>query len=107
MYGLLNFQNLLLMPFLAQRVSSINSVSAICESTEADIDEVAHAIGMDSELDQAELPLDLVVVAFQKDILNLVYIAKSYGLDEVAEYWNQVVEINTYQRKDARTFKKY
>ena len=78
--------------FLAQRISSINSISALCEATEADVDEVATAIGMDSRIGNKFLKSSVGFggSCFQKDILNLVYIAKSLGLDEVSEYWNQL-----------------
>ena len=87
--------------FLAQRISSINSISALCEATEANVDEVATAIGMDSRIGNKFLKSSVGFggSCFQKDILNLVYIANSLGLHEVAEYWNQVVSINNYQKK--------
>ena len=87
--------------FLAQRISSINSISALCESTEADIEEVATAIGMDSRIGSKFLKASVGFggSCFQKDILNLVYIAKSLGLNEVSEYWNQVIKINDYQKE--------
>ena len=87
--------------FLAQRISSINSISALCEATEANIDEVATAIGMDSRIGSKFLKSSVGFggSCFQKDILNLVYIAKSLGLDEVSEYWHQVIKINNYQRE--------
>ncbi len=86
--------------FLAQRISSINSISALCEATEADVDEVATAIGMDTRIGSKFLKSSVGFggSCFQKDILNLVYIAKSLGLHEVSEYWNQVVKINNYQK---------
>lgn len=86
--------------FLAQRISSINSISALCEATEADVDEVATAIGMDSRIGSKFLKSSVGFggSCFQKDILNLVYIAKSLGLHEVSEYWNQVIKINNYQK---------
>jgi len=86
--------------FLAQRISSINSISALCEATEADVDEVATAIGMDSRIGNKFLKSSVGFggSCFQKDILNLVYISKSLGLDEVSEYWNQVIKINNYQK---------
>ena len=86
--------------FLAQRISSINSISALCEATEADVDEVATAIGMDSRIGNKFLKSSVGFggSCFQKDILNLVYIAKSLGLHEVSEYWNQVIKINNYQK---------
>ena len=87
--------------FLAQRISSINSISALCEATEANVDEVAHAIGMDSRIGNKFLKSSVGFggSCFQKDILNLVYIAKSLGLNEVAEYWIQVIKINDYQKQ--------
>ena len=86
--------------FLAQRISSINSLSELCEETGADIDEVAKAIGMDSRIGNKFLKTSVAFggSCFQKDILNLVYIAKSLGLEKVAEYWNQVIIINKHQR---------
>ena len=86
--------------FLAQRVSSINSVSVLCEKTEANVDEVSKAIGLDSRIGSKFLKSSVGFggSCFKKDILNLVYIAKSYGLDEVAQYWEQVVLMNEYQK---------
>jgi UDPglucose 6-dehydrogenase len=85
--------------FLAQRISSINSISALCEKTEADVDEVARAIGMDSRIGPKFLKASVGFggSCFRKDILNLVYIAESYGLTEVAQYWESVVRINQWQ----------
>jgi UDPglucose 6-dehydrogenase len=87
--------------FLAQRVSSINSISALCEKTNADIEEVAKAVGMDSRIGPRFLKAGLGFggSCFKKDILNLTYIAESYGLFEIARYWEQVVEINSYQQR--------
>jgi UDPglucose 6-dehydrogenase len=87
--------------FLAQRISSINSISALCEKTEADVDEVAYAIGTDSRIGPRFLKASVGFggSCFQKDILNLVYICHSYGLHEVAEYWESVVKINQWQQK--------
>ena len=87
--------------FLAQRVSSINSISALCEATDADVGEVAHAIGTDSRIGSKFLKASVGFggSCFQKDILNLVYLCESYGLHEVAEYWRQVVKINEYQER--------
>lgn len=87
--------------FLAQRVSSINAMSELCEKTGADIDEVARAIGMDSRIGSKFLKASVGFggSCFQKDILNLVYIAKSYGLDEVADYWEQVIIMNDHQKR--------
>jgi len=85
---------------LAQRVSSINSLSALCEKTGANIDELSKAIGMDHRIGPHFLKASVGFggSCFQKDILNLVYLCKYYGLDEVAEYWHQVVKINDYQK---------
>jgi UDPglucose 6-dehydrogenase len=87
--------------FLAQRVSSINSLSELCEKTEADITEVAKAIGTDSRIGPKFLKASVGFggSCFQKDILNLVYIARSYGLQEVADYWEQVIIMNDHQKK--------
>lgn len=87
--------------FLAQRVSSINALSEVCEKTGADVNEVARAIGMDSRIGPKFLKASVGFggSCFQKDILNLVYIAKSYGLDEVADYWEQVVIMNDHQKR--------
>ena len=87
--------------FLAQRISSINSISALCEYTEANVEEVATAIGMDSRIGNKFLKSSVGFggSCFQKDILNLVYISKSLGLNEVSEYWEQVVKINDYQKE--------
>lgn len=87
--------------FLAQRISSINAMSAICEATEANIEEVAFAIGKDSRIGDKFLKASVGFggSCFQKDILNLVYIAQSYGLHEVAEYWEQVIHLNNYQKR--------
>jgi len=86
--------------FLAQRISSINSISALCEKTDADISEIAHAIGSDSRIGNKFLQTSVGFggSCFKKDILNLVYIAKSYGLYEVADYWESVVTMNEYQK---------
>ena len=85
---------------LAQRISSINSLSALCEKTGANIDELSKAIGMDHRVGPHFLKASVGFggSCFQKDILNLVYLCKHYGLDEVAEYWHQVVKINDYQK---------
>jgi UDPglucose 6-dehydrogenase len=87
--------------FLAQRVSSINAMSELCEKTGADVEEVARAIGMDSRIGAKFLKASVGFggSCFQKDILNLVYIAKSYGLNEVADYWEQVIIMNDHQKK--------
>jgi len=86
--------------FLAQRISSINSISALCEATGADVDEVANAIGKDSRIGPKFLKASVGFggSCFQKDILNLVYICETLGLPEVAAYWNSVVAINDYQK---------
>ena len=86
--------------FLAQRVSSINSISELCEATEANVEEVAKAIGMDSRIGSKFLKASVGFggSCFQKDILNLVYISKSLGLQAVADYWEQVILINNHQR---------
>ena len=86
--------------FLAQRISSINSLSELCEETGADIEEVSKAIGMDSRIGNSFLKTSVGFggSCFQKDILNLVYIARSLGLRKVAEYWEQILIINTHQR---------
>ena len=85
---------------LAQRISSINSLSSICEKTGADIHELSKAIGMDHRIGSKFLTPSVGFggSCFQKDILNLVYLCKYYRLDEVAEYWHQVVKINDYQK---------
>ena len=87
--------------FLAQRVSSINAMSALCEKTGADVNEVAKAVGMDSRIGPKFLQASVGFggSCFQKDILNLVYIAKSFGLQEVANYWEQVIIMNDYQKR--------
>lgn len=86
--------------FLAQRVSSINSLSELCEATGANVQEVSKAIGMDSRIGSKFLQVSVGFggSCFQKDILNLVYIAKSLGLKEVADYWHQVILMNNHQR---------
>ncbi len=87
--------------FLAQRVSSINAMSELCEKTGANITEVAKAIGMDSRIGSKFLQASVGFggSCFQKDILNLVYIAKSYSLDAVANYWEQVIIMNDHQKR--------
>lgn len=87
--------------FLAQRVSSINAISAICEKTGANVEEVSRAIGADNRIGPKFIKASVGFggSCFQKDILNLVYISKSLGLDEVADYWEQVLIINDYQKK--------
>ncbi|HBI86696.1 MULTISPECIES: nucleotide sugar dehydrogenase [Sphingobacterium] len=86
--------------FLAQRVSSINSISELCEVTGANIDEVAYAVGQDNRIGSKFLKASVGFggSCFKKDILNLVYIARSYNLFKVADYWEQVVAINDHQR---------
>jgi UDPglucose 6-dehydrogenase len=86
--------------FLAQRISSINAISALCEATEANIGEVARAVGMDSRVGPKFLNASVGFggSCFKKDILNLVYLCRNYGLEEVADYWEGVVRINDYQQ---------
>jgi UDPglucose 6-dehydrogenase len=86
--------------FLAQRISSVNAISALCEKTGADIDEVAKAIGMDTRIGPKFLKASVGFggSCFQKDILNLVYLCRHFNLPEVAGYWEQVVKINNYQK---------
>merc|ERR1711871_62526 len=87
--------------FLAQRVSSINSITALCEQTDADVDEISRAIGSDHRIGSKFLKASVGYggSCFQKDILNLVYICETFGLKEVADYWHQVVLMNDYQKK--------
>ncbi len=87
--------------FLAQRISSINSISALCEATGADVDEVANAIGKDSRIGPKFLQASVGFggSCFQKDILNLTYLCESFGLQEVAAYWNSVVAMNDAQKR--------
>ncbi len=86
--------------FLAQRISSINSLSELCEETGADIEEVSMAIGMDKRIGSSFLKTSVGFggSCFQKDILNLVYIARSLGLENVSNYWEQILIINRHQR---------
>ena len=86
--------------FLAQRISSINALSALCEATEADIDEVANAIGTDSRIGSKFLKSSVGFggSCFQKDVLNLVYLCRHFNLPEVADYWEQVIILNDYQK---------
>jgi UDPglucose 6-dehydrogenase len=86
--------------FLAQRISSINSISAVCEKTGADVTEVSRAIGMDKRIGSRFLNASVGFggSCFQKDILNLVYLCESLNLPEVAAYWNQVVMMNDWQK---------
>ncbi len=85
--------------FLAQRISSINAMSALCEKTEADVSEVAHAIGLDNRIGKYFLRASVGFggSCFKKDILHLSYLCEHYGLPEVANYWEQVVLMNEYQ----------
>lgn len=87
--------------YLAQRVSSINSITALCEETDADVDEISRAIGSDPRIGNKFLKASVGYggSCFQKDILNLVYICESFGLKEVADYWHQVVLMNDYQKR--------
>ena len=87
--------------FLAQRVSSINSISALCEVTGAEVSEVANVVGSDSRIGNKFLSASpgFGGSCFQKDILNLVYLSRFYGLNEVADYWEQVLMLNNWQRK--------
>jgi UDPglucose 6-dehydrogenase len=87
--------------FLAQRISSVNSISELCEKTEADVHEVARAIGADSRIGPKFLKASVGFggSCFQKDILNLVYISRSFGLQEVADYWEQVIIMNDHQKR--------
>jgi UDPglucose 6-dehydrogenase len=85
--------------FLAQRISSINAISALCEKSEANVAEVALSVGMDSRIGPKFLNSSIGFggSCFKKDILNLVYLCRTYGLNEVADYWESVVKINEYQ----------
>ena len=85
--------------FLAQRISSINSISALCEKTDANVLEVSRAVGMDTRIGNRFLnpSVGFGGSCFKKDILNLVYICETYGLRETAEYWESVLKINEYQ----------
>lgn len=87
--------------FLAQRISSINAISALCETTGADVQQVSHAIGTDSRIGPKFLNASVGFggSCFQKDILNLCYVCESVGLKEVADYWHQVVVMNDYQKQ--------
>ena len=87
--------------FLAQRISSINSISALCEATGANVDEVAYAIGRDSRIGPKFLKSSVGFggSCFQKDILNLVYLSRHFGLPEVASYWQHVIGMNDWQKK--------
>lgn len=85
--------------FLAQRISSINSISALCEKVDADVEEVANAIGKDTRIGDKFLKASVGFggSCFKKDILNLVYLCETFGLYEVADYWESIVKINEYQ----------
>lgn len=87
--------------FLAQRISSINSFTALCEKSDADITEVARAVGMDSRVGDKFLNASVGFggSCFKKDILNLVYLCRHYGLSQVADYWEGVIRINEYQKQ--------
>ncbi len=87
--------------FLAQKISSINAISALCEKADADVTEVARAVGMDSRLGSKFLNASVGFggSCFKKDILNLVYLCQNYGLEEIALYWQGVVGINNYQKE--------
>jgi len=87
--------------FLAQRISSINAISALCEKTDADVSNVARAVGLDSRIGGKFLNASIGFggSCFKKDILNLVYICRNYGLYEVADYWESVIRINDYQQE--------
>ena len=87
--------------FLAQRISSINSISAICEATGAEVSEVSNAVGCDKRIGPKFLEAGpgFGGSCFKKDILNLVYLSKHYGLNEVAEFWEQIIKINNWQKK--------
>lgn len=86
--------------FLAQRISSINAISALCEKTEANVVEVAYAIGMDTRIGSKFINASIGFggSCFKKDILNLVYLCRTYGLNDVANYWESVIRINDYQQ---------
>jgi UDPglucose 6-dehydrogenase len=86
--------------FLAQRISSINAISALCEKTEADVREVARVVGMDSRIGPKFLNASIGFggSCFKKDILNLVYLCRYYGLGDVADYWEAVIKMNEYQK---------
>jgi UDPglucose 6-dehydrogenase len=87
--------------FLAQRISSINSISALCEKTKADVAEVSKAVGLDTRIGNKFLNASVGFggSCFKKDILNLVYLSRHYGLEEVSNYWESVVRINDYQKQ--------
>ncbi|PIK51834.1 putative UDP-glucose 6-dehydrogenase isoform X2, partial [Apostichopus japonicus] len=87
--------------FLAQRISSINSISAVCEATGADVAEVSHAIGTDTRIGSQFLKASLGFggSCFQKDVLNLVYLCEALNLPEIAAYWQQVIDMNDFQKR--------
>lgn len=87
--------------FLAQKISSINTISALCEKTDANVADVARAVGMDQRIGNRFLNASVGFggSCFKKDILNLVYLCRQYGLNEVADYWEGVVKINSYQKE--------
>jgi len=87
--------------FLAQRISSINAISSLCEPTGADISEVSKAIGADSRIGEKFLNAGpgFGGSCFQKDVLNMIYLCRYYGLAEVADYWEQVILLNEWQKK--------
>merc|ERR1711976_771152 len=87
--------------FLAQRVSSINSISALCEATGADVSEISRAVGKDDRIGRRFLQASVGFggSCFQKDILNLVYLCETYGLQECADYWSQVIAMNDFQKR--------
>jgi UDPglucose 6-dehydrogenase len=87
--------------FLAQRISSINAISALCEKTDADVGEISFAVGSDRRIGPSFLNASVGFggSCFKKDILNLVHISRSYGLNEVADYWETVIKMNEYQQE--------
>ena len=87
--------------FLAQRISAINTISALCEKTGANVKQVSEAVGLDNRIGNRFLESGpgFGGSCFQKDILNLIYLSESLGLQEVADFWNQVIKINNWQRK--------
>ncbi len=87
--------------FFAQRVLSNNSISAMCEATGANVSEITCTVGMDGRIGKQFLNTSIGFggSCFQKDILNLVYLCKTYGLRKCTKYWNQVIVMNNYQKK--------
>ena len=87
--------------FLAQRISSINAISSLCEKTDADVDEVSRAVGLDTRIGSRFLNAGIGFggSCFKKDILNLVYLCRHYGLEQEADYWKGVVRINEHQKE--------